>query len=499
MVKHLHPIKFAFYSEFLLTSLYGSIVSVIADAGRRYGATGSELGFIVGVYSFAAIFSDYIMGWLSDLFGRVSVLFIADLGFSLSVMSHGFVEHKYYLLFIRIVNGLFGGILPVGFAVVADYAKKGKNDYNRLMSKVVQSLGVGFTIGPLLIITLSYLDLNFSQYCLILGLVYLVLTISWFFLVPEVRKFQKPVNKFEKKEVKSDEDINLVNLDEQPDLDKEIVDQNNDDERKEKKETKQKIKNQKSKKDKSKDNSDDEYEAVDLIKNSDQDSSNSEPNSKSKENQKKGGVPHEGFSFKLLLNKDIFLLLNIHFFYNAVPIAFIVASPLIVKDIFARDPNKFGPLCSAVFGLTMYLSSFKFSKWLPEKFGILKSWNYVAVINCILLFVFIYIKNVWVYLTLIGLVSFFLTLHLTLANSLIIYLAPEGTAGRISGMAQIAGAAAKFLTPIMVLPIYFKSYFWFWSTIVILELIQIIFINLTNVAKSSKEKGNKKDPEKSEN
>ncbi|KAJ6237952.1 hypothetical protein M0813_26532 [Anaeramoeba flamelloides] len=67
------------------------------------------------------------------------------------------------------------------------------------------------------------------------------------------------------------EDINLANLDEQPDLDKEIVDQNNDDETQREKETKQKITpKSKSKKDKSKDNSDDEYEAVDLIKNSDQ-------------------------------------------------------------------------------------------------------------------------------------------------------------------------------------------------------------------------------------
>ncbi|KAJ6243104.1 multidrug resistance protein mdtg [Anaeramoeba flamelloides] len=478
-----NPIKFAFWSEFLLISLYGAISSVLADTGRKYGAGELELGIIVGIYSFGAIFGDYILGWASDMIGRLPVLFIADLGYAASVFSTGLVENKFYLMIIRFVNGLFGGILPVGMATVADYANKDKNEYNSLMSKILQFIGLGFMVGPIAFITFAKLELSFNSSCLSLGISFFVITIFWNLVIPEIRQKKKHNNTEEnEKQIKdSDEDIELVNEDEEPELDQEILDQISEN-------IKQEFKDL--------DNGD---QAVDLLSNDDDVDDRESEKSKIQINKKEKVESTEekhDFNLKLLLQKDIFLILCIQFFYNAVQIMFIYVSPLIVSDIFGLDPSIYGPISSIVIGFTQVASTFRFTAWIPNKFGILKGWNILGFINALLLISLSFMPNVWLYFLVVGVISYFLTAHHSIAGSLTIYLAPPGTAGRLSGMAQIVGAAAKFITPIVLLQIYFDSYIGFWAVMGSFEILQIIFISLTNVAKVKKNKESQNDQNK---
>ncbi|KAJ6226132.1 multidrug resistance protein mdtg [Anaeramoeba flamelloides] len=484
------PIRFAFWSEFLLITLYGAIVSVIADTGRKYGAGEVELGIIVGIYSFGAIFGDYIMGWASDTIGRLPVLFIADLGFATSVLLTGLIENKFYLMIIRFVNGLFGGILPVGMATVADYSKKGKNEYNSLMSKILQFIGLGFMVGPIIFITFAELNMSFKNSCLYLGISFFIFTLLWNFVIPEIRQTKKASSKNDKQAKDFEEDIELVNSGEEPEIDQEIIDQITENV----KQTKQEFKNL-----------DNEDQAVDLLSNDDNEDDEDDvdvdvDNSKTKNSKIKVNMEEKvesleekhDFNLKLLLQKDIFLILCIQFFYNAVQIIFIYVSPLIVSDIFGLDPSIYGPISSIVVGFTQVISTFKFTAWVPEKLGILKGWNILGLLNTVLLFSLSFMPNVWLYFLVVGFISFFLTAHHSIAGSLTIYLAPHGTAGRLSGMGQIVGAAAKFLTPIVVLPIYFNSYIGFWAVMASFEIFQIIFLSLTNVAKVKTKKDQKK-------
>ncbi|KAJ3428690.1 major facilitator superfamily domain-containing protein [Anaeramoeba flamelloides] len=517
MVWRLHPLQVSYYSEVVICALYSVIVSLIADASRNVGAEGWLIGFIAGVYSYSALFSNLLLGYISDKFGRPLTLFIADIFYSILSGITGLYPNKWYILVIRLLTGCFAGIVSVGIAGVKDYSKT-KEQSNKLMIWVVLSMGIGYIIGPLLIIILSLAELKFDLFCLILGLVSLIGTIILSVLVPETRKVGGSIQKKRELRLQNNTKAKNENFGDEPEQNSEkrpitqnynSLDHNSneedlelieikDQELEEKiTETTSKEEEEEEEEDEDDDNNDDQDDNKDNKEREEESNKEEEDQSKQEKESKKeienvsqknhGNEIKKSHSFKELINKDLVLLLFLYFLFNIPRISLISASSLLVKDIFKLNPSTYAPLIVLTRGLMITISAKFFVKWAIKKFGTLWSFCGAAFVCTILLVCCAYIKQFWGFLVIYAAFCFILSIHTTLTASLIVYVAPKQAVGRVMGFAQVLASVAKGVGPLVTISIYLKSVTVFFYVCAALTLIQIPTIMLINVSKDSKE------------
>jgi len=109
------------------------------------------LGLLVGAYPLMQFLATPILGELSDIYGRKTVMKISILGTVLShlIFAYSIITANILVLFIsRIVNGLTGGLNSVVQASVADISTE--EDKSQNLGKIGATFGAGFVIGPFL-------------------------------------------------------------------------------------------------------------------------------------------------------------------------------------------------------------------------------------------------------------------------------------------------------------------------------------------------------------
>jgi len=98
---------------------------------RDFGASDTEIGFLVAFYSLALFLSSYIFGRASDKYGRklflVVGLLLSAIAFFLQIFAQDFIT----LLLIRILVGFCMGIFP---ASLVAYVHENKKDLSRFSS-----------------------------------------------------------------------------------------------------------------------------------------------------------------------------------------------------------------------------------------------------------------------------------------------------------------------------------------------------------------------------
>ena len=86
------------------------------------GVGGTELGLLMTAYAAAEVLGSFVMGEVSDRYGRkptILVSFVGNtIGFVLCALSSSFMG----LVAARVVGGLGGGSIPVAQAYIADVA-----------------------------------------------------------------------------------------------------------------------------------------------------------------------------------------------------------------------------------------------------------------------------------------------------------------------------------------------------------------------------------------
>lgn len=149
---------------------YGVIFTIVGDFREAYGVTDAEVGLIIGVGFFAAVFSQVFIAPMAD---RGSARKIMLAGIALNVVGlllMAAATSATVLLIGRIVSGLgIGAALPAvrRIVIVSDPDNLGQN-LGRLMAADV----FGFAIGPAVsAITVSWLDLGlWSPFIVVAGL-----------------------------------------------------------------------------------------------------------------------------------------------------------------------------------------------------------------------------------------------------------------------------------------------------------------------------------------
>jgi len=117
----------------------------------EFGISASEFSILVSSYSFAAFFSSLIGVFYLDTFDRKKGLLFIYIGFSIGTFLCSFADSYFHLLTLRIITGLFGGMISaMVLSIVSDlylFKERGKA-MGMLMGafSVASAIGVPFAL-----------------------------------------------------------------------------------------------------------------------------------------------------------------------------------------------------------------------------------------------------------------------------------------------------------------------------------------------------------------
>jgi MFS transporter, DHA1 family, multidrug resistance protein len=136
-----------FLVMFLVMVGFGIIIPVIPFYAEEIGATPTQLGLLMAVYSLMQFIFAPMWGRISDRIGRKPVIMIGILGLSLSFFLMALSTELWMLFAARIIGGFLSSAnMPTVMAYVADITSE--EDRSKGMGIIGASVGLGFIFGP---------------------------------------------------------------------------------------------------------------------------------------------------------------------------------------------------------------------------------------------------------------------------------------------------------------------------------------------------------------
>ena len=127
---------------------FGMIIPLSPYLARDFGADDLEVGLLMSVYSLAQLVFAPLWGYVSDRIGRRPVILICLIGSSFFYLWFAFANTLSVLFFTRILAGIFGAVMSISMACIADVT--GEKSRSKNMGLVGAGIGLGFVIGPFL-------------------------------------------------------------------------------------------------------------------------------------------------------------------------------------------------------------------------------------------------------------------------------------------------------------------------------------------------------------
>lgn len=172
------PILFAVM--FLVMVGFGIIIPVLPFYAQDIGASPTQLGFLMAVYSLMQLFFGPMWGRISDKIGRKPVIMIGIFGLALSFFLMGISSSLWMLFVARIIGGLLSAAnMPTVTAYVADITSS--EDRGKGMGIIGAAIGLGFVLGPAIGGMFSKISLSTPFYIACVSSL-LTFFIVWFFL-----------------------------------------------------------------------------------------------------------------------------------------------------------------------------------------------------------------------------------------------------------------------------------------------------------------------------
>ncbi|GHH99124.1 MFS transporter [Neobacillus kokaensis] len=136
-----------FVVMFLVMVGFGIIIPVLPFYAEEIGATPTELGLLMAVYSLMQLIFAPMWGQVSDRIGRKPVMMIGIAGLALSFFIQAISTELWMLFAARIIGGILSSAnMPTAMAYVADITtaeNRGKG-----MGIIGAATGLGFVFGP---------------------------------------------------------------------------------------------------------------------------------------------------------------------------------------------------------------------------------------------------------------------------------------------------------------------------------------------------------------
>ncbi|WP_449538746.1 MFS transporter [Ferdinandcohnia sp. Marseille-Q9671] len=139
------PILFAVM--FLVYIGFGIIIPVIPFYAEELGASPTELGLLMAVYSLMQFLFAPMWGRISDRIGRKPVMMIGIFGLAVSFFLMALSTELWMLFAARIIGGFLSAAnMPTVMAYAADITSE--EDRGKGMGVIGASIGLGFVFGP---------------------------------------------------------------------------------------------------------------------------------------------------------------------------------------------------------------------------------------------------------------------------------------------------------------------------------------------------------------
>lgn len=181
------PILFAVM--FLVMVGFGIIIPVLPFYAENIGASPTQLGLLMAVYSLMQLLFAPMWGRVSDRIGRKPVIMIGILGLSLSFFLMGISSSLWMLFVARVIGGILSSAnMPTVMAYVADITSP--EDRGKGMGVIGAATGLGFVFGPAIGGVFSKISLSMPFY--IAGVTSLLtFFLVWFLLKESLTKENK--------------------------------------------------------------------------------------------------------------------------------------------------------------------------------------------------------------------------------------------------------------------------------------------------------------------
>ncbi|MCH1618849.1 MULTISPECIES: multidrug efflux MFS transporter [Streptococcus] len=188
-------LRVAWLGNFFTGASFSLVMPFMALYVEQLGAPQNKVEWYAGLaVSLSALTSALIApvwGRLADRYGRKPMMVRASLVMTFTMGGVAFVPNVFWLLVLRILNGLFSGYVPNSTALIASQAPKNRSGY--ALGTLATGVIGGSLVGPLLGGVLAEI-LGIRQVFLLVGFILLICNLMTIFLVKE--DFQ-PVTKAE--------------------------------------------------------------------------------------------------------------------------------------------------------------------------------------------------------------------------------------------------------------------------------------------------------------
>ncbi|MFX1356128.1 MAG: MFS transporter [Promethearchaeota archaeon] len=127
---------------------YSMVLPLLPLIITQLGSTAIFVGILVSSNALSALIFGPIWGKLSDRYGRKPVLVISQAGTGISFLILGLSPNVYVILFARILDGIFGGQIPVIRAYISDITTPSTRASE--MGKLMIGHTGGMIFGPII-------------------------------------------------------------------------------------------------------------------------------------------------------------------------------------------------------------------------------------------------------------------------------------------------------------------------------------------------------------
>lgn len=137
-----------FLTVFIYLLGFGIIIPIIPILSRDFGATATQTGLLMSLYSFMQFIFAPFWGKLSDQYGRRPILTFCLLGEAISYILFAYARNLELLFIARALAGFFGASISTASAYISDVTEK--HERSKGMALIGVAFGLGFMIGPAL-------------------------------------------------------------------------------------------------------------------------------------------------------------------------------------------------------------------------------------------------------------------------------------------------------------------------------------------------------------
>ncbi|MBD3351972.1 MAG: MFS transporter [Candidatus Lokiarchaeota archaeon] len=127
---------------------YSMILPLLPTIASKLGASDIFVGIIIASNSMMSLIFGPIWGHLSDKYGRKPILLISQAGTFAAFLILGLSPDIYVILLARLVDGIFGGQLPVIRAYISDITTADTRSHE--VGKIAAGVAFGIIFGPAL-------------------------------------------------------------------------------------------------------------------------------------------------------------------------------------------------------------------------------------------------------------------------------------------------------------------------------------------------------------